>query len=177
MATPLPTDGDMDRFVPHGEETALTVRGLASAPRPTNGPTGLQTALFRAIVDAKSGLDVDVHAHEPVEPDVFGGALARRDRMLRPRLVHHMEPLDLVLQPLDQTAARRVETFFPPTSPETTAAGQRPAQASRRHEPRPAGRGKERGVPTGTMSPRAMGPDVMTAKPCDPTATAPEEGR
>ena len=111
MATPLPTDGDMDRFVPHGEETALIVRGLASAPRPTNGPTGLQAALFRAIVDAKSGLDVDVHTHEPVEPDVFGGALARRDRMLRRWLVHHMEPLDLVLQPLDQTAARRVETF------------------------------------------------------------------
>jgi hypothetical protein len=111
MATPLPTDGDVDRSVPHGEEAVLIVRGLASAPRPTNGLTGLPAALFRAIVDAMLGLDVDVHALEPVERDVFAGALARRDRMLRPRLVQHMELLNLVLQPLDQSAARRVETF------------------------------------------------------------------
>ena len=31
MPTPLPTDGDVDRSVPHGEEAALTVRGLARA--------------------------------------------------------------------------------------------------------------------------------------------------
>ncbi|MGH2474406.1 MAG: hypothetical protein ACRDIL_04015, partial [Candidatus Limnocylindrales bacterium] len=100
-----------DRSVPHGEETWLIVRGLASAPRPTNGLTGLHAALFRAIVHAMLGLDVDVHALEPVEPDVFAGALARRDRMLHPRLVQHMELLNLVLQPLDQSAARRVQTF------------------------------------------------------------------
>ena len=111
MATPLPAKGDMDRSVSHGEETGLIVRGLASAPRPTNGLTGLPAALFRAIVHAMLGLDVDVHALESVELDVFAGALARRDRVLRPRLVQHMELLNLVIQPLDESAARRVETF------------------------------------------------------------------
>ena len=44
-------------------------------------------------------------------PTCSRGALASRDRMLRPRLVQHMELLNLVLRPLDQSAARRVETF------------------------------------------------------------------
>ena len=108
MATPQPTDG-VDRSMPHGEEAVLILRAVASAPRPTNGLTGLQATLFRAIVHAMLGLDVDVHALEPVEPDVFAGAPARRDRMLRTRLVQHMELLNRVLQPLDETAARRVE--------------------------------------------------------------------
>jgi hypothetical protein len=34
MATPLPTDGDVDRSVPHGEEAVLIVRRLAAAPCP-----------------------------------------------------------------------------------------------------------------------------------------------
>ena len=110
MATPQPTDG-VDRSMPHGEEAVLILRAVASAPRPTNGLTGLQATLFRAIVHAMLGLDVDVHTLEPVEPDVFAGAPARRDRMLRTRLVQHMELLNLVLQPLDETAARRVEIF------------------------------------------------------------------
>jgi hypothetical protein len=103
--------------VPPGEEEVLIVRGLAPAPHLTNRLTGRQAALLRAIVHAKLGLDVDVHALEPVEPDVFAGAQARRDRLRRTRLVQH------------------------------------------------------------TMSPGASEAGAMTAKPCDPTATAQEEGR
>jgi hypothetical protein len=68
MATPQPTDGDVDRSVPRGEEAGLIVRPRASVPRPTNGLTGLQPALFRAIVQAILGFDVGLHALEPVEP-------------------------------------------------------------------------------------------------------------
>jgi hypothetical protein len=48
MATPLPTDGDVDRSVPHGPEAVLIVRGPASAARPRNGLTGLPAVLLRA---------------------------------------------------------------------------------------------------------------------------------
>jgi hypothetical protein len=304
MATLLPTDGDMDRSVPHGEETGLILRGLASAPRPTNGLSGLQAALFRAIVHAKLGLDVDPNALEPVEPDEFGGR-GPAATVLRSRLVQHVEVLTLMLQPLDQTAARRVETFaeepcvgnerihrlrvlaegplqlaahgfdrnrylngleidsrldglrpsgsdptpptgrgqlgspataspptgvpsascrptrsvamsmtstscvgsrfrhagfratparehdcvhvladygsrdlaLPPTSPETTAAGSVRPWHPDGMSPAPRAAASSGMVPTGTMSPRASGAGAMTAKPCDPTATAPEEGR
>ncbi len=163
MATPPPTDGDMDRSVPHGEETGRTPRGLASARRPTNELSGLQAALFRAIVHAKLGLDVDPNALEPVEPDEFGwrGPTAT---VLRSRLVQHVEVLTLVLRPLDQTAARRVETFAERWRPDGMSPAPRAAAASG-------------WVPTGTMSPRASAAGAMTAKPCDPTATAPEVGR
>ena len=292
--------------MPPGEEAVLILRAVASAPRPTNGLTGLQATLFRAIVQAMLGLDVDLHALEPVEADGVAGARAGRDRKLRPRLVQHMELLNLVLQPLDHAAARRVEVFAeepcigdecvhrlralaegslqlaahdfdrnrflkrfdidsrpagvpsanchptrsvatsttstscagwrfrhaglhatparehdwvhvladygtveaeieafgfiarasdapdvfalhldelrrdlgaPPTSLGNDRGRQHPALASRRHEPRPAGPGSEREGSNRHHVPRAIEAGAMTAKPCDPTATAQEEGR
>jgi hypothetical protein len=111
MATPLPPEGQEDRSVPHGDEAMLIVRALASASRPTTGLTGLQSALLTSIVHAMLGLDVNVHALDPVEADEFAAALARRNRMFRTRLVQHMELLNMVLQPPDGAAARRVEVF------------------------------------------------------------------
>jgi hypothetical protein len=68
MATPQPTDGDVDRSAPHGQEAGLIVRALASAPRPTNGLMVLQAARSKGRRRAMLGLDVDLHPLEPVEP-------------------------------------------------------------------------------------------------------------
>ena len=236
MATPQPTDGDVDRSVPHGEEAVLIVRGLASAPRQTNGLTGLQATLFRAIVHAMLGLDVDVHALEPVEPDEFAGALAREaeieafgfialasddpDAFALPAMVINLFETDAVMGStgISDVAARhlsrpgmpaRLATHFaaarlsrrqrllrvrlvrtdgagprraaPRTWPTANVTGsdcgrQRPALASRRHEPRPAGRGSEREGSNWHHVTRASEAG-MTAKSCDPTTTAQEEGR
>jgi hypothetical protein len=65
----------------------------------------------------------------------------------------------------------------PPKSPETTAAGSvRPWHLDGMSDAQRAAAASWR-APTGTMSPGASEAGAMTAKPCDPTATAPEEGR
>ena len=71
----------------------------------------------------------------------------------------------------------RRDLGVPPTSPGNDRGRQRPALASRRHETRRAGRGSEREGANRHHVPRASEAGAMTAKPCDPTATAQEQHR
>ncbi len=229
--------------MPPGEEAVLILRAVASAPRPTNGLTGLQATLFRAIVQAMLGLDVDLHALEPVEPMGSRGPgpaatassapgssstwscstwCSSRSAMRRPdgsgssprsRASGTSASTGCAPWPRARCSSRRttstatdfsneIEAFgfiarasyapdvfalhldelrcdlgVPPTSPGNDRGRRHPALASRRHEPRPAGRGSEREGSNRHHVPRASEAGAMTAKPCDPTATAQEEGR
>jgi hypothetical protein len=114
MATPQPTDGDVDRSAPHGQEAGLIVRALASAPHPRNGLTVLQAALSKGHRRRHLGTRRRPPPARTCRADVLGDV----------------------------------------------PQGARQWEVSNRHH---VSRGSEAGA--------------ITAKPCDPTATAQEEGR
>jgi hypothetical protein len=96
---------------PELDEIVLVGRGIATAVRPDDGLTDLQVSVLRAITQAVTGITLDYRDLELITPDELAVALAGRDDDYRRRVVHHMLLGELVLRPLPDVVARRVETF------------------------------------------------------------------
>jgi hypothetical protein len=110
MPTPLPSPDRTNLEPPHPDEVELLARGLFSAIAPANGPTELQHLLITAAFEAMTG-HLPTTDHQPISPEDFGACLARRNEAFRSRILQTMILGALVLRPLTEDVAERVEAF------------------------------------------------------------------
>jgi len=96
---------------PSPEEVHLVSRGIATAVAPPGGVTDAQAGLLQAITLALTGELVDYAGLEPVGPEELAAGLAERPIEYRRRIVHHMVLGELILVPLPEDVATRVEGY------------------------------------------------------------------
>jgi hypothetical protein len=114
VPVPFPSDDDADRSRPDAAEAWVAARAFATACAPEGGLTPLQGVVLRGLAQALTAdlLELgDLSLLEPISPQEFAEHLARRDRAYRIRRVHTMVLLELLLRPLPEDVACRVEDF------------------------------------------------------------------
>ncbi len=92
-------------------EVHTVARGIATAVSNAGQLTEMQASLLRAVTLALTDVDIEYHGLEPLGPDQLAAALVDRDTEYRHRIVHHMVLAELVLRPLPDEVARRVELY------------------------------------------------------------------
>lgn len=110
MPTPLPNTATTNLQPPDADEVALLANGVFSAIRPASGLSELQQLLITAAFDALTGVRPD-ESHEPIDPEPFARELADRNEAFRVRILQTMILGALVLRPLPDEVAERVEAF------------------------------------------------------------------
>ena len=110
VPTPLPSPDRTNLEPPRPDEVELLARGMFSAIAPATGPTELQRLLITAAFEAMTG-HLPTTDHEPITPEAFGVCLARRNGAFRSRILQTMILGALVLRPLTEDVAERVEDF------------------------------------------------------------------
>ena len=110
MPTPLPDPTDADLQPPGPDEVDHVTRGVITAISPDDGPTELQALLIPAAFESMTGHRPGVD-HDPVTAEDFARGLARRNEAYRVRILQTMILGALVLRPLTDEIASRVETF------------------------------------------------------------------
>jgi hypothetical protein len=111
VPTPLPADADTLLLPPDEAEVRVLARGFGTAVAPADGLTNLQRLLLGAIAESMTGFPADFDAFDPIGPEEFAAALARRNLDFRTRIVQVMVLGELVLVPLPEEVATRVETY------------------------------------------------------------------
>jgi hypothetical protein len=111
VATPLPSDADVFLQPPDEAEVGVLARGVATAVAPETGLTHLQSVLLGAIFESMTGFTADLADIAPMTPQAFAGALARRNLEFRTRIVQVMVLGELILVPLPDAVAARVEDY------------------------------------------------------------------
>ncbi len=110
VSTPLPDPDNTNLDPPDVAEVEFLARGVASAVAPSGGLTDLQRLLVPAAFESMTGHRPSVD-QEPVGPEAFGRELARRNEAFRVRILQTMILGALVLRPLTDDVADRVEAF------------------------------------------------------------------
>jgi hypothetical protein len=111
MAVPLPTDAEVNLEPPQADEVRVVAQGLLGAVAPADGLTDLQKLLIKAILHSMTGVTVEPDELDPIGPDELAEGLRRRDVIFRTRIVQFMLLTELVLVPLPDDVARRVEGY------------------------------------------------------------------
>src|SRR5438105_11709683 len=111
MAVPLPTDAEVNLQPPDADEVRIVARGLLGAVAPADGLTALQKVLIRAILHSMTGVTVEPDQLDPIGPEQLADGLRRRNAIFRTRIVQLMLLTELVLVPLPDEVARRVEDY------------------------------------------------------------------
>ncbi len=99
------------RPAPELDEIRIVGRGIATAVRPDDGLTEVQSSVLQAVTQALTGVTLDYGTLEPIGAEELAAALAGRDDEYRRRIVHHMLLGELVLRPLPESVAQRVGTY------------------------------------------------------------------
>jgi hypothetical protein len=110
----FPTDDEADRTRPTRDEAWLNARAFATAVAPVSGLTRLQGFALRGLTQALTADLIelgDLELLEPITPQEYAEANARRDRRYRIRRVQTMVLLELLLRPLPDDVVCRVEAF------------------------------------------------------------------
>jgi hypothetical protein len=110
MPTALPDDSVVNLDRPDAAEVALLGRGFVSAVKPAQGLTELQGVLLEAVTESMTGFTLDLDVAEIV-PAEFAQGLARRNEAFRARILQVMLLAALVLRPLPEDVAERLEAF------------------------------------------------------------------
>jgi len=111
MPVPLPAPGDELLLPPDRDEVELIARGIRSASMPADGLTAQQHVLIRAITRSMTGFEIDPATVADISPAEFAAGLARRTSEFRHRGLHMMLLCALVLNPLPEDVARRLDDF------------------------------------------------------------------
>jgi hypothetical protein len=111
VPVPLPSDEEVKLVPPDEEEAAVLARGIVGAVTPPHGLTELQRVLLRAIFVEMTGVRVDPDQVQPLGPEEFAAALARRNEIFRTRIVQVMLIAALILVPLPEEVADRVARY------------------------------------------------------------------
>ena len=108
MPVPLPTDPSTDP--PDADEAQLIARGIVVAATTADGPTQLQRALVESITLAMTGFPVSATV-DPISAHDFAIGLTHRDKTFRIRILQMMILTALVVRPLPDTVAARLDEF------------------------------------------------------------------
>jgi hypothetical protein len=111
VPVPLPTDAEVNLQPPDAREVEILGRGFMGASAPSTGLTDLQKVLIKAIGHSMTGFSVEPDELTPIGPTEFAEALRRRGLPFRTRIVQVMLLIELVLVPLPDDVARRVEQY------------------------------------------------------------------
>jgi hypothetical protein len=111
MPVPLPTPETTNLDPPELPEIQFIAGGVLTAVAPADGPTRLQTLVFRALSDAMTDTHLDLSGVETVGPEAFAEGLALRDEPFRVRMVQMMVMLALLLRRLPPEVAARLQAF------------------------------------------------------------------
>ncbi len=111
MAIPFPT-AEQERLVPpDAEEARVIAGGVAAAIAPADGLTSLQRLLLESVTEAMTGFVVPARHVPRLDAEQFARALALRNEQFRQRMVQFMLLGALVLVPLPEDVANRVEHY------------------------------------------------------------------
>jgi hypothetical protein len=111
MPVPLPTAGHERLDRPDAAEARLIVGGLAAAVAPADGLTSLQRMMIEAITESMTGFVVPVVAVPRLGPEEFAWSMRDRNELFRSRMVQLMLLGALVLNPLPEEVADRVDRY------------------------------------------------------------------
>ena len=111
MPVPLPPDDDVLLQPPDAAEVAVLARGVAGAIAPSDGLTELQRVLMHAVFESMTGFPVELGEVDPLGPEDFAKSLARRNEIFRTRIVQVMLLGSLILVPLPEEVADRVDEY------------------------------------------------------------------
>jgi hypothetical protein len=111
VPVPLPTDAEIKQQPPDADEVHIIGRGLKGAVAPATGLTDLQKVLIKAIAHSMTGVTVDLDQLDPIGPEELAEGLRPRTLIFRTRIVQFMLLAELVLVPLPDEVAQRVETY------------------------------------------------------------------
>jgi hypothetical protein len=110
MPVPLPTE-DIDLRRPDAAETRTIAGGVVGAVETAEGLSGLQRMMIEALIESMTGFVVPARAVPRLGPEEFARALAHRDEMFRSRMVQFMLLCALVLNPLPEEVADRIDAY------------------------------------------------------------------
>jgi hypothetical protein len=96
---------------PDPTEVTHIVRGLATAPAPSTGLTDVQRAVVEELTESLTGVRVDTRNLEPISPEDYAAGLSSRNAAFRGRCVQIMLLAGLILVPLPEDVAERLEAF------------------------------------------------------------------
>ena len=110
-ATALPDPDSAILAPPAPEEVDFTARGVFAAISPPAGPSELQQLLIGAAFESLTGHLPRTIGHEPITAREFAEGLAGRNEAFRTRILQTMILGVLVLRPIPEAVAERVEAF------------------------------------------------------------------
>ncbi len=111
MPVPLPSN-DVVKLTPPDAVEARTIAGaVAAAVAPGGQLTSLQRLLIESLLESMTGIVVPANHVPRIGSEEFAHALATRDEGFRHRMVHFMLLCSLVLVPLPEEVAQRVEAY------------------------------------------------------------------
>ncbi|MEY2474613.1 MAG: hypothetical protein QOK28_3942 [Actinomycetota bacterium] len=108
---PVPSEEEAVHGPPNAAEAQALAAGVAWAAAPAAGLTNLQRLLIEALFKELTGNVVDVGDRREVTPQEFAQLLARRNLVVRERMVQVMLLCALVLRPLPRDVAQRIDAF------------------------------------------------------------------
>jgi hypothetical protein len=111
VPVPLPDTGLEDRRPPDGDEVTQVARGVLTAISDVDGPTPLQQLLVSSLFTAMTGHEPDPASWTPLDADGLAQVLALRGEAYRRRIVQVMALGALVLNPLPETVADRLDEY------------------------------------------------------------------
>jgi hypothetical protein len=110
MPTPLPEPDRTDLEPPGADEVRHLARGVVTAIRPGDELTPLQAVLTASMFEAMTGHAADLD-QPSIDPAEFAVGMAARNEVFRTRILQVMILGALVLRPLPEQVADRLEAF------------------------------------------------------------------
>ncbi len=111
MPVPLPRDADVLLTPPDAEEVTTLAHAVLTASAGEGGPTQLQQVLVTGVFTAMTGHEPDLAARRDVDAEQTATALARRNEAYRRRILQVMALSALVLDPLPEPVAERLDEY------------------------------------------------------------------
>jgi hypothetical protein len=111
MPVPFPPAGQEKIEPPDAAEARLIAGGVAAAVTPAGGLTSLQQVMIEAVTESMTGFAVPVSVLPRLGPEEFARALRNRDELFRGYMLRFMLLGALVLNPLPEEVADRVDLY------------------------------------------------------------------
>ena len=111
MPVPFPTDETVKLGPPDAAEARVIAGGCAAGVEPPGGLTSLQRLLIEATTESMTGFVVPARHVPRLSAQEFARALALRDAPFRQRMLQFMLLCALVLTPLPEEVAERVDEY------------------------------------------------------------------
>lgn len=111
MPVPFPPAGQAKVDPPDAAEARQIAGGVAAAVAPASGLTSLQRVMIEAVTESMTGFVVPLSVLPRLGPDEFARAMSSRDELFRAHMLRFMLLAALVLNPLPEQVADRVDTY------------------------------------------------------------------